>query len=76
MQNKEKRPLHPERSFYVGKLAFVSHHLVDAALMTLVMGELGTQPGVDDLESQHLADNSGTDRHHVGVVVLGSCVRT
>ena len=38
--------------------------------MTLVMGELGADPGVQDLQSQHLAHNSSAQSHDVGVVVL------
>ena len=37
--------------------------------MTLVVGELGADPGVDDLQSQILADHTGTQSHDVGVVV-------
>ena len=34
------------------------------------MAKLRTQPGVGDLQSQHLTHHTGADRHHVGVIVL------
>ena len=38
--------------------------------MPLSVGELGIEPRVDDLESQHFAGHARSDGHHVGVVVL------
>ena len=51
-------------------LFFQGHDLVDAPLVALVMGKLGGDPGVHDLQGQHLAHHTGTQCHHIGVVVL------
>ena len=51
-------------------LFFNSHQLVNSTLVAFVTGKVGFQPGVCDLQSQHLTHNTGANGHHVGVIVL------
>ena len=37
--------------------------------MASITGEFGTQPGVPDLKSQNFTGHTGTQCHHIGVVV-------
>ena len=50
-------------------LVFQSHHQIDAALMAGIAGEFGTQPGIHDFQRQNFTGHTGTQGHHVGVVV-------
>ena len=43
---------------------------INAALVALGVGKLGAEPGVDDLEREHLARDAGANGHHVGVVMF------
>ena len=56
-------PARPRKSRSV---VFECHDLINAALVALGVGKPGAEPGVDDLEREHLARDAGADGHHVG----------